>query len=64
MNEADTCRKYITPKLQSAGWDRDPYFLAEQRMMGLLYEIKTHTINYHLKKIFVDNELAENSVIR
>lgn len=35
-----------------------------QRMMGLLYEIKTHTINYHLKKIFEDNELAEDSVIR
>ncbi|WP_346189982.1 EcoAI/FtnUII family type I restriction enzme subunit R [Rubritalea halochordaticola] len=31
MNEADTCRKYIVPKLQSAGWDSEPYFLAEQR---------------------------------
>ncbi|MCC5839875.1 MAG: virulence RhuM family protein [Opitutales bacterium] len=35
-----------------------------QRMMGLLYEVKTHTINYHLKKIFSDNELQEDSVIR
>lgn len=26
--------------------------------------MKTHTINYHLKKIFADNELAEDSVIR
>jgi hypothetical protein len=33
-----------------------------QKMMGLLYE--THTINYHLKKIFSDVELQENSVIR
>lgn len=23
MNEADTCRKYITPKLHAAGWDDD-----------------------------------------
>lgn len=32
MNEADTCRKYVVPKLQSAGWDNEPYFLAEQRI--------------------------------
>ncbi|MFH0919432.1 MAG: DEAD/DEAH box helicase family protein [Fibrobacterota bacterium] len=31
MNEADTCRKYIVPKLQAAGWDTDPHFIAEQR---------------------------------
>ncbi len=24
MNEADTCRVYVTPKLQAAGWDREP----------------------------------------
>ena len=35
-----------------------------QKMMGLLYGIETHTINYHLKKIFTDRELEENSVIR
>ena len=35
-----------------------------QKMMGLLYDVKTHTINYHLKKIFADNELTEDSVIR
>src|SRR5258705_9414851 len=22
MNEADTCRKFVVPKLQAAGWDR------------------------------------------
>ena len=32
--------------------------------MGLLYNVETHTINYHLKKIFADEELDENSVIR
>lgn len=35
-----------------------------QKMMGTLYKIETHTINYHLKKIFSDRELDENSVIR
>ena len=35
-----------------------------QKMMGLLYNVKTHTINYHLKKIFADGELDENSAIR
>jgi hypothetical protein len=35
-----------------------------QKMMGLLYDVETHTINYHLKKIFSDAELQENSVIR
>jgi hypothetical protein len=35
-----------------------------QKMMGLLYNVETHTINYHLKKIFADSELQEDSVIR
>ena len=35
-----------------------------QKMMGVLYDVETHTINYHVKKIFNDNELDENSVIR
>ncbi|MGL4667687.1 MAG: virulence RhuM family protein [Saezia sp.] len=35
-----------------------------QKMMAVLYDIETHTINYHLKKIFSDRELEEHSVIR
>lgn len=35
-----------------------------QKMMGLLYGVETQTINYHLKKIFADNELQPSSVIR
>ena len=35
-----------------------------QKMMGLLYDVEIPTINYHLKKIFEDNELDGNSVIR
>jgi hypothetical protein len=35
-----------------------------QRMLGLLYDVETHTINYHLKKVFADSELEETAVIR
>ena len=35
-----------------------------QKMMGVLYDVETHTINYHLKKVFSDSELEEDSVIR
>lgn len=35
-----------------------------QKMLGTLYDVETNTINYHLKKIFSDSELEENSVIR
>ena len=35
-----------------------------QKMMGLLYNVETHTVNYHLKKIFSDSELEQDSVIR
>src|SRR5580700_4753615 len=29
--EADTCRKFVVPKLQTAGWDTEPHSIAEQR---------------------------------
>lgn len=29
--EADTCRKFVVPKLQAAGWDDDPHSIVEQR---------------------------------
>jgi type I restriction enzyme R subunit len=30
VNEADTCRRYVVPKLQAAGWDDEPHRLNEQ----------------------------------
>ncbi len=30
-NEADTCRKFVIPLLQVAGWDTEPHSIAEQR---------------------------------
>ena len=35
-----------------------------QKMMAVLYDVKTHTVNYHLKRIFEDSELDSESVIR
>jgi len=35
-----------------------------QKMLSVLYDVDVRTINYHIKKIFEDNELQENSVIR
>jgi len=32
MNEADTCRKYVVPLLQAAGWENAPFSIAEQRI--------------------------------
>jgi type I restriction enzyme R subunit len=31
MNEADTCRTYVLPKLTTAGWDSPPHSINEQR---------------------------------
>src|SRR6516225_6070145 len=31
LSEADTCRKFVVPKLAAAGWDNDPHSIAEQR---------------------------------
>jgi len=30
LNEADTCRKLVVPKLQAAGWDTEPASINEQ----------------------------------
>ena len=32
MNEADTCRVLITPKLKDSGWDNPPFAIGEQRI--------------------------------
>ena len=35
-----------------------------QKMMATLYDVDVRTVNYHLKRIFSDNELEEKAVIR
>jgi hypothetical protein len=44
-------------------FDGDTVWLT-QKMMAELFDVETHTINYHLKEIFKAKELSENSVIR
>ena len=33
-------------------------------MMAVLYDVDVRTISYHLKNVFSDHELEENSVIQ
>ena len=33
MNEADTCRKYVEPRLNEAGWDDEPHSFTEQQSL-------------------------------
>ena len=33
LNEADTCRRFVVPKLQAAGWDTPPHAINEQRTL-------------------------------
>ena len=35
-----------------------------QKMMATLYDVDVRTVNYHVKKIFSDSELQEDSVVR
>jgi type I restriction enzyme, R subunit len=31
LNEADTCRVYVTPKIREAGWEQNPHSITEQK---------------------------------
>lgn len=44
-------------------FDGDTVWLT-QKMMAELFDVETNTINYHLKEVFKNLELNENSVIR
>lgn len=39
LSEADTCRKFVVPKLQEVGWDNEPHFIAGQRSISDGHEI-------------------------
>ena len=61
--------EYLTFVAASGNSDVEAVYADEnvwltQKMMGLLYDVETHTVNYHLKKVFTDSELEEISVIR
>jgi type I restriction enzyme, R subunit len=57
MSEADTCRRFVVPKLESAGWDVLPFGIAEQRNItnarlrvvgGLVVRAKPKRVDYLL----------------
>ncbi len=52
VTEANTCRKYITPALQAAGWDTEPYSIAEQRTFtdGRILPIEEHVTRLDQKR--------------
>lgn len=35
-----------------------------QKRLGMLFDVESHTINYHIKKIFSDSELQEEATTR
>jgi len=35
-----------------------------QKMIGTVYDVEVNTVSYHLKQVFADEELSEDSVIR
>ena len=43
-NKADMCRKFIVPKLQSAGWNSDPHSIAKHRSGGSNYYFNTDLV--------------------
>ncbi len=45
LSEADTCRKYVLPKLLAAGWDSEPHSIAEQRTFtdGRIFVVDSKT---------------------
>lgn len=50
--EADTCRQYVVPKLQEAGWETEPHSIAEQRPFtaGRIVVAGTNATRLHRKK--------------
>lgn len=47
-NEADTCRKFVVPKLQSAGWDSEPHSIVKHRSGRSNYYVNTDLVRLFL----------------
>ncbi len=56
MSEADTCRKYITPVLQAAGWEKPPHYIREQEYFtdGRLLPVGDGEVAVRGKRKFAD----------
>jgi hypothetical protein len=51
--EADTCRRFVVPKLQAAGWDNEPCSIAEQRTItdGRIVPVGKGFVRRPLKRV-------------
>lgn len=47
MTEADICRKFVIPNLQTAGWDNDPHSIAEQRTLNTYADARIRPAAFH-----------------
>lgn len=69
MNKIETLKELIIYQSENNNvkvevlFDEEDFWLT-QKTMAELFNVKTNTINYHLKEIFENRELDENSVIR
>ncbi|GHV20943.1 hypothetical protein FACS189428_0660 [Clostridia bacterium] len=52
-----------TPQSMEIRYEDENIWLT-QKMLATLYDVEIPTINYHIKRIFEDGELNENSTIR
>lgn len=57
---------YTSPKgdIKIEVFFQDETVWLTQKRMAELFDVEIHTVNYHLKEVFKNNELNENSVIR
>jgi type I restriction enzyme R subunit len=61
--EADTCRKFVVPKLQAAGWDSDPHSIAEKvrTLCASLDELRAHWVDADQRAEIV-RQLADRGI--
>ena len=52
LSEADTCRKFVVPKLVAAGWDNDLYGAYDLHHSGLAYMRMVRTSRWKLVRHF------------
>lgn len=57
-SEADTCRKYVVPKLTDAGWDDEPHFIAGG---PVLRPVVTHIEGLQTKVNRLNNRLQQKT---
>ena len=70
MNKLEELRNLIIYQSQNKEnisvevlYDDEDFWLT-QKLMAKLFNVDVNTINYHLKEIFVNQELQENRTIR